>query len=177
MKLTLEQLAPYLPYGLKIFDENRAAFKMDFLQMNANGGTGYEAIYNAIQYSMKPILRPMSDFSSIDLIDIFRLAYISFYGADETFEKLDNYIFHGWDEDNFGLTVFDDVFEYGFSVDFQDQKDFRFSYRMKDSRLPNTLLKIDKLYLFMKMYEKHFDVFGLIEAGLAIDINSLNSQP
>jgi hypothetical protein len=31
-----------------------------------------------------------------------------------------------------------------------------------------------KLYRLMYLFENHFDVFGLIEEGLAIDINSLN---
>lgn len=30
--------------------------------------------------------------------------------------------------------------------------------------------------MFKKLFEWHFDIFGLIEAGLAIDINELNNN-
>ena len=32
-----------------------------------------------------------------------------------------------------------------------------------------------KYWIAQKLFEWHFDVFGLIEAGLAIDINTLNN--
>jgi len=35
--------------------------KLKYLEMNANGGTNYEAIYNVIEYNLKPLLIPMEE--------------------------------------------------------------------------------------------------------------------
>ena len=66
MKLKIEHLAPYLPYGLEIMFEYRANFKCDpnyFKRLKLEGSN--ISIIGKKTYSIvssKPILRPLSDF-------------------------------------------------------------------------------------------------------------------
>ena len=65
MKLKIEHLAPYLPYGLEIMFEYRANFKCDpnyFKRLKLEGSN--ISIIGKRTYSIvssKPILRPLSD--------------------------------------------------------------------------------------------------------------------
>lgn len=101
-KLTIKELAPYLPYGLNVVNEN---------------GIGYCEINNIqiahiIEYDriseVKPILRPLSDLDD---------------GYDNTPESL---------------------------------QECTYSY-------------------IQILLSNHYDIFGLIEKGLAIDINTLEN--
>lgn len=126
MKLTIEHLAPYLPYGLKIHDPNRNMIGLEPLELNCTGGTNYFSLGNVLQYEeLLPILRPMSDiYKSIDDVTHANVLYREFDITDMEFNGSVTHPKHGYD-----------------------------------------------VYLYLFQY--HFDVFGLIEQGLAIDINNL----
>ena len=126
-KLKLEDLAPYLPYGLKceILDYQSDYVGKKYLTMkgyyllndkpyfNFHNGRDY-AGKNTTQF--KPILRPLSDLELDEFNNkIFNREYIVCEGVDA---------------------------DLGY-------------------------------YEWCYLLEEHFDIFGLIEKGLAIDINTL----
>jgi hypothetical protein len=119
MKLKIEDLAPYLPYGLKIKTNNQ------IIEMLASElhHSYYTSINNVIEgVGHKPILRPLSDLTEDVVIEI------GIIGID-----VDNVL---------NAVIHNDMSYMEYSV--------------------HTIL-----------VKNHFDVFGLIEKGLAIDINTL----
>ena len=129
MKLELKELAPYLPYGLKV------------LLVNHKSLDGKEHIFNMSSINVdviegtirKPILRPLSDLTKeIDLGDGSPIMILSYL-----------------------------------ELDFEDLQ---------------VMLKNDVLLLNISwhdieiLFQAHFDVFGLIPKGLAIDINTLKQD-
>ena len=127
-KLELKHLAPYLPYGLKceILD-----YKCDYVGDKYDTIKGYyfygDSPYFNFKHgrdhagknttNFKPILRPLSDLKTFEIIDV------------------------------------DQVVEYRFNS--------------------VNLVKLNLYWQVELLFENHFDVFGLIEKGLAIDINTI----
>tara|TARA_B100001146_G_C16196757_1_gene442106 strand:- start:3384 stop:3794 length:411 start_codon:yes stop_codon:yes gene_type:complete len=136
MKLQLEHLAPYLPYGLKcksttiLFGhEDNGIYEMGLISMRGVlKGTGI------------PILRPLSDLTKdigewgefITTIDLIRNEFIKIDGSHRNFD-------------------------YPLTLDGKTCGILSLPY-----------------WVIQKLFEWHFDVFGLIEKGLAIDINTLS---
>lgn len=141
-KITLKELAPYLPYGLKwvlieeypdgteITTHLMGSLSIDF--------EGHEEWWNIegdnylLTDDYKPILRPLSEYKKFeDIMDEF----------SEYSESVFQQNFFG---------VFSDI----------------------------NLSKFDHInYTIMTLFFKHhFDVFGLIDKGLAIDINTLHHE-
>lgn len=132
-QLTIEHLAAYLPYGVKV--------------VPIFGGYAILDVENigrvlVSDKPIKPVLRPLSDliktithngetFVPIDVIFKLRQGYTDWL----TFEKESWIKKHGTS---------------GFI-----------------GRVPHSIIKM--------LHSWHFDTFGLIEAGLAIDINTLNN--
>lgn len=138
-KLTIEHLAPYLPYGLKIEILN---YKCDYVGIQFSEITGFYMIGEALHVTykggstgksiddFKPFLRPLSDLTK----------EIDHNGAK--FTPIDYNAFkHSKD----------DIIEY--------QNGFLH-------------YKAIKFGIIQRLFEWHFDVFSLIDKGLAIDINS-----
>ena len=159
MKLNLEHLAPYLPYELtylspKVEKKNildwgkeKTIEKMGVVSMMAL--CGHE--------TMKPILRPLSDLvKNIEIdgdnfIPLFHFAKMQI--ADDELDRL--YI----ETDN--KTFFNCMYNTGGEED-------------------DLVVYFDTCNILLTPYERitellkmHFDVFGLIDKGLAIDINTL----
>lgn len=127
-KLTLKELAPYLPYELCIYAKD--CYPLVEFKMHAVGGTGFIGINEVINSKMyKPILSPMYDYDK-------------------------------------------------FESDFDLSTDFYSSHIDSSNELSllnsgSTTYLSDILTVTQWLFENHFDVFGLIEKGLAIDINTL----
>jgi hypothetical protein len=120
MKLKLEDLAPYLPYGLMCELTDKSKIKVAKLcgAYTDNSYAFFDTVESEHGYSkIKPILRPLSDLTKV----------------------------LQWDDGQYMMTDFDDF------------------------DLAETSYNTVQDYL-----AKHFDVFGLIPKGLAIDINTLN---
>jgi len=127
MKLELKHLAPYLPYGLKVQTSLNEVYILEGL--NRENAYLVGLTYAADIFSIKPILRPMSDY-----------------------EKIEN--------------------------DFDLSTDFDSTYVASNEDLAcintgNATYLSDMLQVTAFLFANHFDVFGLIPAGLAIDINTL----
>lgn len=124
MKLELKHLAPYLPYGLKIYctDVIEEMRTLNSCSLNIKGRSNIYGMFADID-EVKPILRPMSDLENHP--------HIFSYGI-------------------FPSCVEDII---------RNKSEFD---------LYNTPYDI-----YIILIENHFDVFGLIPAGLAIDINTV----
>lgn len=166
-KLTLEHLAPYLAFDLKV---------NFYCKLGNYISTGVVNPAYAVQNTnqIKPILRPVSDMTSEHIISMFKMAYRSVFVTEFDQQYDGNYHMHGWDQDEFGLVVRDEMFIYGFSVHLDGEQDIKFSSRYIGDDSANKQLRINKLDLFKELYKYHFDIHGLIPKGLAVDINTID---
>lgn len=150
-ELTLEVLAPYLTYGLKILIPAYPAKKNPFIKSEPETIVEMGCItMTGILYREtggKPILRPLSDLCwSVTL-------------NNETFVPVE--FFEIGDSDNISLE-----FDYGNIKLINNLEEIAKHNIYNDIKyLPN--------YVVNKLFEWHFDVFGLIPKGLSIDINTL----
>lgn len=151
MTLEIKNLAPYLPYGLEgiaTFLED-TIFIVDTLNTRRLRVIGETKFGNNVPLGcfineFKPILRPLSDLSKEILHN----------GEIVNVQKEIDFIQYGVDvyqytDGDIGLNI--ETANYSQQVDLLD------GYRIAE-----ILLKY------------HFDIFGLIPQGLAIDINTLN---
>tara|TARA_R110000744_G_scaffold366738_1_gene475921 strand:+ start:141 stop:506 length:366 start_codon:yes stop_codon:yes gene_type:complete len=120
MKLQLKHLAPYLPYGLRIFNkDNKGSYILS---------TGSIDRVIELPEIFKPILRPLSDLATNN--EVLDLLYEECQGIDENIDY--------WCEFEGDIT--------------------------------NTSISFRASQI---LFKHHFDVFGLIPKGLAIDINTI----
>ena len=179
MKLELKHLAPYLPYGLtgktkkeiepwKIVGYKEDSFSITEPTLLCTHST-YKNVINIWSRNIKPILRPLSDLTKEiehngeKIMPILELAKVS-----------DNYF--KWEFNNeslFHKSVFckhENGWTYRFSINTNGKKFYSINTTF-DGIFTQTN---DPHLVMIKLFEMHFDVFGLIDAGLAIDINTLN---
>lgn len=168
-KLTLENIAPYLPYKLAVehidTDCNVNETTIDFVDMaNTEMLTfmkGADFYFTNSDIKVKPILRPMDLTKPIivegkEIIPIVELAKIAFPNEKTwTIESEEEGIISCMD------------FDFGYRGN-----SFKSSgYMYKPVHVPSQLI------LFQWLLKHKFDVFGLIEKGLAIDANTLTTNP
>lgn len=175
MKLELKHLAPYLPYGLKVKNENRT-YKI--ITINGFYFSKSELILNSIELNggisskeIKPILRPLSDLTKEiecngkKVMPILEIAKVS-----------DSY--YNWKFDNnslFHKSVFCNH-ENGTTYRFLINTNGKIFYSI-NTTVDGCFMQTNNPHLvMMKIFEMHFDVFGLIDAGLAININKLDKN-
>tara|TARA_R110000782_G_scaffold106389_1_gene194623 strand:+ start:77 stop:505 length:429 start_codon:yes stop_codon:yes gene_type:complete len=140
MKIELKHLAPYLPYGLRIFNkDNKGSYILS---------TGSIDRVIELPEIFKPILRPLSDLTD-PLINLI------FKDTGENGIIISRYISDSLKDLTITITykIMGDVF-----TDFViNRNDIRYT----------------DYWIVEKLFENHFDVFGLIDKGLAIDINTI----
>src|SRR5690606_40565673 len=144
MKLTIKELAPYLPYKLRVFDQWSEESQGEFLEVCGFDGDMQEwLLYDNIDGStinyckslVKMVLRPLSDLDN--------------YLRNE-FEKLDR----GYAYDKIAVDLFCE--ENGVS-----------------ELIENTEINSLPYECVEYMFEHHYDVFNLHENGLCIYYNEL----
>lgn len=178
MELTIKHLAAYLPYGVKIITPNDYSFYgvktdakalvLDGLKDKSLNFYGMGGFYPIKHF--KPILRPLSDLTKeiehngekfVPLVELAKIV-----GLDITkFDLSETAIAYGLrcnienddDDDKYKVLGFD-IFN-GFGIHYRPSKSWGI--------VPN------QVELWPKLYEWHFDIFGLIENNLAIDINTI----
>jgi len=133
MKLELRDLAPYLPYKLKLYCEGSS---VEIQEMKPFDLTEVMIIF--MNRYQKPILRPLSDLTKEIEIN------------GRTFNPYNTKIL---DDLMMATSEWDCLCEY--TGDLSKNVDIPY-------------------YIVVQLFEWHFDVFGLIPQGLAIDINTLN---
>ncbi len=193
MKLELKHIAPYLPYGLEYHQiEINEIDELEYI--NSNGLVGRNSTYcgeedHTIICSrideIKPILRPLSDLTKeIEIGDI---------KINPLIEIAKNYDIVVNEEDAFledNKIVWHEILEDPNDRDQPIDNECRFYFDITKSLISDDLLfqKIweDEVLLILnnniqpfdyqemsQLFKWHFDVFGLIHKGLAIDINTL----
>lgn len=166
-KLELKHLAPYLPYGLKVIytgelDDNGNRLDGDYIQIGEIAKIGsvefryinpiywldFKRGYFGINsHNFKTILRPLSDLTKEIEHDGEKFV------PKEKLRVLS------------GAFNPDEDFKNTFTIHISDNIVIGFKA---------TCMYVDQFKLFQKLLEWHFDIFGLIEKGLAVDINTLS---
>lgn len=187
MKLSLEKLAPYLPYGL------RGVCTEEFTGIETVYGMNYykesQDVYLITSFDdldieyFKPILRPLSDLTKeieyngekfIPLIKLFMLAR----GSYDINIKHYSIMSPQWIK--IEMLGYKDYHLRLISIEGDVRLDKGYSFEMFSTDLrcddKKTELVQNHNLLFQKLYEWHFDIYELINHNLAIDINTLNQD-
>lgn len=138
-KLTIEDLAPYLPYGLKIdtkgyfYEFILTPIELDVASFNEKG--------------WKPILRPLSDLTK------------------EIEHNRERFMPSEWFE----------IGDEGNNSEEYDSGNIKLVKNIQWASLDSSGHDARRLPygVVIKLIEWHFDVFGLIEKGLAVDLNTI----
>ena len=148
-KLELKDIAGYLPYGLKV---------MEYV-FNEIHTIELDIIDNLFLNEVKPILRPLSDLyktithNGKEIVPIVELAKIS-TGSNSWELKY-----------NCAIIGDDSIFDYDKEKGFIEII----------NRCPQNVYR--QYQLFDYLHELKIDYRGLIDAGLAIDVNTLENNP
>lgn len=156
-KLELRHLSGYLPYGLKARIEdykcNYVGREFDevigFHQWDKNGllwSVLTDGGANPSIEKIKPILRPLSDLTKEIEVNVEKFIPISL--LNKTFRPSSN-----------------DLVPYGYNGNLEID--------IETENYSQTIDLMDGFYIAQKLLEWHFDIYGLIEKGLAIDKNTL----
>lgn len=189
MNLELKHLAAYLPYDLKIkllkdfiypwqitVEKHKTTsshpqyLKGDIIILDAHILSEYIAVK---ENEFKPIFRPLSDLTKeIEhnrerFVPIVELAKkISFYEIEtiESYSKSEAVIYF----------IDSKGFKRGVDIVLSPEGYLQYNFYTRNEKWAEdwSSLRIDHLSVTDKLLEWHFDVFGLIDAGLAIDINT-----
>jgi len=154
VKLELKHLAPYLPYGLKLsyWGDRKDIRSLAVIDL-------YPSLIKMWNdRSTKPLLRPLSDLalssSPLTIVDLNRMRGVAIKNSEyDVIVDDGECIICKWA----GI--------YSFYLERQTMSFY-------DNSTSGISPQFD---MFQKLFEYHFDVFGLIPAGLAIDINTLKS--
>lgn len=146
-KLELKHVAPYLPYGLRFIycDSPEERYILELKSCAEDYVTCPDTDYS--YNDIKPILRPLSDLTK-EITDKFNRKF-----------------------------VFIDTLEIG-------EDDNGTEYTHGNVKIINELKNISKHNLFLDVHylpfslvqdllKNHFDIYGLIKKGLAVDINTI----
>lgn len=145
MELQLKHLAPYLAYGLELY------LPIDEIKIGVLEFITDREYFTNMPHDLiniKPILRPLSDLTKE--IEVDGEKFKDFASLLESITKT-KWVYFKDEEELHNLTYS------------QDNNGNQYDSGLD---LP--------YYIVQKLFEWHFDVYGLIEAGLAIDMNSLN---
>lgn len=190
-KLTLEHLSPYLSYGLTLFSKvTKSTYELiglsryELMIADRDSFNGWYAINN-----FKPIFRPICDLTKeiehdgkkfVPIIELYRNSYEYYVSSDLDHEFIDSWGAKGNILKVYKNRLKDEYTEFVYS-NLSFRKDTRFekgSYNF-GMYLPHSIRvddKIHNIYFLQKLLFKwHFDVFGIIEHGLAVDINQIDN--
>lgn len=151
-KLELKHIAPYLPYGLKVEIERLRYPKGKRIEELTTYNISYFG--NDKVWKFKPILRPMSDLEKIYYLDVFvKSALPNSKDFNSGLSKIETKIC----QKTWGVKI-----------------PSRYSDEYIKLRVFKRVCDETKLSHYNFFIRHNFDVFGLIEKGLAIDINTLD---
>ncbi|NDV77881.1 hypothetical protein [Dysgonomonas sp. 511] len=189
-ELELKDIAGYLPYGLKVNskDDNDIGTITGIDLSNIIKVKYRELTFSETIFDIKPILRPMSDLykpslpdGKIPIVELFEMYETREFDTDKKYSVVFNapIISCEWEvydtiKKEEGVLRFlrktsnmgDLVCSFRYDPELR-----RFSMHDDTNRKPlGIAYQID---LFNYLFENHFDIYGLIEQGLAIDINTV----
>ena len=185
MKLEIKHLASYLPYGLKLKTEYGWCIMLTLNDWSVNGDCDESLCYETKDTTdFKPILRPLSDLTKEIEVNGEKFVPIEwlFYNLIEKsdivqfewkFKEDIKPIFQIDDEWNHCVT-FINHFQHELCFSFDSNTNSFMLGMLWDTSFGVEWFNISNQYaMFNKLFEWHFDVFGLLENNLAIDINTL----
>lgn len=176
-ELTLTDIAGYLPYGLKIQDEDQDIWtirQLGNVDPCMDGDVGLisdDGCYEYYTYidDIKPVLRPIQDlYKEITdkdynggklFVPIVELAKIAGLSKLEVSVGISQYIF-------------DDYAAYDFKW-----SDDRCSFVLTEKDSNNALKEYGNYRLFDLLHRLKLDFRGLIDAGLAVSVHDLKQNP
>jgi len=183
-KLELKHLAPYLVHELKIANIGLSGKILDIYDIEIENKND-RGILNVLKgVNQIPILRPLTDLTNtidyngesfIPLVYLYNTSNENDPNKELNFEFIDS-----WDAGKI-------LKAHKYGGDYTEFIYFNFSFR-KDTHyekgnhrfgmtLPHSITSAEKIcnqyFLHELLFKWHFDVFGLIEKGLAIDINTI----
>lgn len=142
-KLTIKHLAPYLPYKLKMIYAKKEGYP-EGERIRELSLNNYK--YLVTKYKRKPILRPLSDLVK---------------EIEHNGEKL---VLAEWIDKNIRNNV--DIYK-------PLNTNYPIELSIETENYSQEIDLYDGYTIIQKLFEYHFDVFGLIENNLAININDL----
>jgi hypothetical protein len=163
MEEKIKYLTHYLPYGVNSRDHSNSIYRLEL---------SIDNIFRFIgKYSDLPILRPIQDLAKeidvnnkkiIPIVELAKIANIDTTDYNISFTDvavgLRCNIENDDDDDKYEVFAFDTI--NGFGHHFRPSNSWA--------------IVNNQIELWNKLYEYHIDVFGLIEKGIAIDINTLS---
>jgi hypothetical protein len=148
LKLELKHLAGYLPYRLKIKTEYGCDTMMTLNEWSINGDFEQSYCYETEDTTdFKPILRPLSDLTKE--IEVNGEKFVPNYILNTRFRASSKDLVP-YKYDNYNLELDVETKDYSQKIDL-----------------------FDGFLIVQQLLEWHFDIYGLIKAELAIDINTL----
>lgn len=168
-KLELKHLAAYLPYGLTVTKEDWGKI----VKVDADGTTlNHAGINYVLRVQAKPVLRPLSDLTNeIEhngerFVPIMEMAKM--YSSTNNVKKIEgvasnfHYFKCFYTKKDYQVLIINTDCRAWFTYYFDDDK-------------PNYGINIvNEWEVREKLLSWHFDIFGLMEKGLAVDLNTLN---
>lgn len=175
-KLQLKHIGPYLPYGLQV-QIIETGNNRKLISVNANESVVLAADdLNPFSFprckpvtGIKPILRPLSDlYKEIDgKVGIVEIAKM--LSGTVLVEKIDGCCTN--------LSYFKCTFEDGFEELIINENCEGWYRSYFDKNQPSTGRNvINQFEVFQYLFQHHYDVFSLIDKGLAIDLNSISHE-
>ena len=202
-KLQLKDIASYLPYGLKCnaagewIDNDDPQSGPKILTVSGTFTDSYgeryiEAMYGGDKYEIFntdffPILRPMSDLVKeidgvVPIVELFKLYDSGSFGGENSIKR-DPFpiIDYKWE---YYPTINKDECILRYLIKFQEGDrihSFRYDPQLRrfscyDDTYKRPLGVAYQADLFEYLSAHHFDYRGLIEKGLAIDVNTLKNE-
>ena len=174
MKLELKHLTPYFNHRLEVISNERFENEKALLtQINLGVDEDLVMIQSDTEEfdffedkleKVKPILRPLKD-----LANEIQIGEKSFYPLGSLLIQK----YPKWFVENNGSAKYTHI-----TVDFSGRFASAFlTYQAThEIQIDSKYINNTSYLVFQKLLEWHFDVFGLIEKGLAIDINTLPQQ-
>lgn len=159
-KLELKHLAPYLPYGLK-----------DVKYYDGFTFNGEVTVLNVMNYvykdtSAKIVLHPLSDLTK----------HCEDLGFVPIYELLNSKEGDFLVKERFGKIQATNRIEIWTNPEHVDITGENIPSQYVEGIFTSSILA-HSYNRVIKLHEWHFDVFGLIESGLAIDVNTLETNP
>jgi len=177
-KITLEHIAPYLPYGLKYAtlsdDDDKYYIKRNY---NTIGfGVHQSNVTNICltEYS-RPIykicLRPLSDLTKPIKVDGYNdgKEFVPMY------ELCVKYACRIPENPEYGTYLLGEKNKVNYKWFFSFDND-NICFELRDNNKEFTVHSLPQYELIQQLYKWHFDIHGLIGQGLAIDINTLKNN-
>lgn len=164
MNLEIKHLAPYVPYEpyARVIREDG---EFDFIQLNA---PQLNLFHHEYHYDFKPILRPFSDISNeIELPK--DSPQIAIYGNKFIpLAELLKIKYPKWTKEKANSRYSEIHIE-------NNRACFKYMATLEVKLMPqfSDFFLYNEYWIIEKLFEWHFDVFGLIEKKLALDYNTI----